>query len=104
MAAHGKPCAGPRQTREAPFAKTAAIYGFNELVNGWHADHIYRHQPQAVECFLLLAFLAYNLFHAFFARNLKPQLRRGRTMAFLVELIAAELYVLPRFSRITAPP
>ena len=79
-------------------------HGFNELVNGWHADHVYRHQPQAVECFLLLAFLAYNLFHAFFALNLKPQLRRGRTMAFLVELIAAELHVLPRFSRITAPP
>jgi hypothetical protein len=79
-------------------------HGFNELVNGWHADHVYRHQPQAIECFLLLAFLAYNLFHAFFALNLKPQLRRGRTMAFWVELIAAELHVLPRFSRITAPP
>jgi hypothetical protein len=79
-------------------------HGFNELVNGWHADHVYRHQSQAVECFLLLAFLAYNLFHAFFALNLKPKLRRDRTMAFLTELMAAELHALPRFFRFTAPP
>ncbi len=46
-------------------------YGFNELVNGWHADHIYKHDPQAIEAFTLLAFLAYNLFHAFLARNIK---------------------------------
>ena len=53
-------------------------YGFNELVNGWHADHIYKHDPQAIEAFTLLAFLAYNLFHAFLARNIKPQLRRAQ--------------------------
>ena len=23
--------------------------GFNELVNGWHADHIYKHEPHAIE-------------------------------------------------------
>ncbi len=47
-------------------------HGFNELVNGWHADHVYRHQSQAIDCFLLLAFsFAYNIFlHAFFALNL----------------------------------
>jgi hypothetical protein len=70
--------------------------GFNELVNGWYADHVYRHQPQAIECFLLLAFLAYNIFHAFFALNLKPELRCGRTMAFWVRLIAAEIHAVPR--------
>ena len=78
--------------------------GFNELVNGWHADHVYRHQPQAIECFLLLAFLAYNIFHAFFALNLKPELRRGRTLAFWVQLIAAEIHALPRLSSTAAPP
>ena len=50
---------------------------FNELVNGWHADHIYKHDPTAIEAFTLLAFLAYNLFHAFLACNLK--LRRVQT-------------------------
>jgi hypothetical protein len=78
--------------------------GFNELVHGWYADHVYRHQPQAIECFLLLAFLAYNIFHAFFALNLKPELRRGRTMAFWVQLIAAEIHALPRLSSTPAPP
>ena len=78
--------------------------GFNELVRGWYADHVYRHQPQAIECFLLLAFLAYNIFHASFALNLKPELRRGRTMAFWVQLIAAEIHALPRLSATPAPP
>ena len=78
--------------------------GFNELVNGWHADHVYRHQSKAIECFLLLAFLAYNLFHAFFALNLKPELRRGRTMAFWVQLIAAEIHAFPRLALLHAPP
>jgi len=78
--------------------------GFNELVNGWHAGHVYRHQSGAIECFLLLAFLAYNLFHAFFALNLKPALRRGRTMAFWVRLIAAEIHALPRLVFPHAPP
>ncbi|MBI3696438.1 MAG: transposase, partial [Acidobacteria bacterium] len=39
-------------------------HGFNELVNQWHADHVYKHDPNAMECFLLVAFLAYNIFHA----------------------------------------
>ena len=79
-------------------------HGFNELVNDWYADHVYRHQSQAIECFLLLAFLAYNLFHAFFALNLKPELRRGRTMEFWVRLIAADLHAVPRFALPHAPP
>ena len=45
----------------------------------------------AIECFLLIAFLAYNIFHAFFALNLKPQIRKGRTQAFWARLMAAEI-------------
>lgn len=66
-------------------------HGFNELVNGWHADHIYRHDPNAIECFLLLAFLACNIFQAFFALNLKPQIRKGRTRALWSALMAAQI-------------
>jgi hypothetical protein len=44
-------------------------YGFNELANEWHSDHIFKHDPGAIECFLLVAFLAYNIFHVFLARN-----------------------------------
>ena len=67
-------------------------YGFNELVNEWHADHVYKHDPHAMECFLLVAFLAYNIFHAFVALNLKSPARSGKTQAFWARLIAAELY------------
>jgi hypothetical protein len=67
-------------------------HGFNELVNGWHADHIYKHEPNAIECFLLIAFLAYNIFQAFFSLNLKPQIRKGRTRVFWSKLMAAEIY------------
>jgi len=67
-------------------------HGFNELVNGWHADHIYKHEPNAIACFLLLAFLAYNIFHAFLLLNLKPPIRRGKSQAFWAHLMAAEIY------------
>lgn len=67
-------------------------HGFNELVTGWHADHVYKHDSNAIECFLLLAFLACNLFQAFFALNLKPQIRTGRTRTFWTRLMAAELH------------
>lgn len=67
-------------------------FGFNELVNGWQADHIYKHESNAIEAFLLLAFLAYNIFHAFLNLNLKPQLREGRPDIYWARLIAAEIY------------
>jgi hypothetical protein len=67
-------------------------HGFNELVNGWHADHVYKHDPNAIECFLLIAFLACNIFHAFFTLNLKPQIRKGRTKVFWSRFMAAEIY------------
>jgi hypothetical protein len=67
-------------------------HGFNDLVNGWHADHIYKHDPNAIECFLLIAFLACNIFHAFLALNLKPQIRKGRTRIFWAKFMAAEIY------------
>lgn len=72
-------------------------HGFNELVNDWHADHVYRHDPRAIECFLLMAFLAYDVFHAFFALNLKPEVRRRKTMAYWIRLIASEIHAVPRF-------
>lgn len=67
-------------------------YGFSELVNEWHSDHLFRHDPNAIECFLLVAFLAYNIFHAFFALNLKPAARKGKPQSFWARLLTAELY------------
>lgn len=65
---------------------------FNELVNAWHADHVYKHSPTAIEACWLLTMLAYNLFEAFINLNLKPQLRNAHTKAHFGCLIAAELY------------
>jgi hypothetical protein len=79
-------------------------YGFNELVNAWHADHVYKHDARAMENFTLVAFLAYNLFHAFLTLNLKPQLRRTRTEAFWACAIAAEIYQDAVNSRAGHPP
>ena len=67
-------------------------YGFNELVTQWQADHVFRHEPKAIECFLLIAFLAYNIFHAFWALSLKPQVKQGTTQLFWATLISAELH------------
>ena len=66
-------------------------YGFNELVNEWHSDHVYKHHPKAIEAFLLVAFLAYNLFHAFWLLNLKPAARHGGTQRYWARLMAREL-------------
>jgi hypothetical protein len=43
-------------------------------------------------------------FHAFFALNLKPELRSDRTIAFWVQLIAAEIHALLRLLLTAAPP
>lgn len=67
-------------------------HGFNELVNEWAADHVYKHDPGAIEAFLLTAFLAFNIYHAFIRLNLKPQIRLGKPQIFWARLIAAELY------------
>jgi hypothetical protein len=67
-------------------------HGFNELVKGWHADHIYKHDPNAIECFLLIAFLTCNILSAFLVLNIKPQVRQGRSRAFWSKLMAAEIY------------
>jgi DDE family transposase len=69
-------------------------YGFNELVNQWHSDHVFKHDSNAIECLLLVVFLAYNIFHAFLALHVKPAARKGKTQVFWARLIAAdgELY------------
>jgi len=65
--------------------------GFNELVNRWHANHVYRHDPTAMLIFVLLAMLCLNVFMAFYCRNLKPEPRRAVTMLHVGKLISTEL-------------
>jgi hypothetical protein len=65
---------------------------FNELVNFWHADHVYKHTPMAIEACWLLTMLAYNLFEAFINLNLKPVLREAHTKEHFGRMIAGEIY------------
>lgn len=67
-------------------------YGFNELVNGWHADHLYKHEANAIEAVLLLICLAFDLYHAFILRSLKPQLRQNKPACYWARLILADLH------------
>jgi len=67
-------------------------HGFNELVEGWHADHVLKHDAAAIECFLLMTFLAFLLFHAFLCLNVKPPLRQGKSKDFWTKVMAAEIY------------
>ncbi len=78
--------------------------GFNELVNRWHADHVYKHEGQAMLVFWLLAMACLNLFLAFYRRNLKPAVRRAASMLHVARRVAGELYAeIPAcFAR--APP
>ena len=64
-------------TLSTALASTARIIGFghqrwdvencalNDLVTPWQADHVFRHEPKAMEGFLPIAFLAYNIFLSF---------------------------------------
>lgn len=66
--------------------------GFNESVNQWHSDHVYKHDPTAILAFWLLTMLVLNVFRAFYLRNLKPQRRRQGSMLHIARCLAAELY------------
>ena len=68
--------------------------GFREMTTDWHADHVYRHHPRAIEAFWLMIMLTINLFRAFWNLNLKPVLRQRHTQAYFVRRMAAELLAL----------
>ncbi|MHB8280348.1 MAG: hypothetical protein ACYDIA_22255 [Candidatus Humimicrobiaceae bacterium] len=66
---------------------------FNETVNTWKADHIYRHSENAIIAFLLL-FTCVNIFNIFHARNIKD--RAIKTMVSLINKINAEFLAIKR--------
>lgn len=66
--------------------------GFNNLVNQWHADHLYRHDGQAILTFILVAFIAINVFEIFHQRALKPALRVQLPRHELARRLLASLY------------
>ena len=66
--------------------------GFNELVNHWNGDHIYRHEPAAIVAFLLMTFLAFNVFQIFYHRNVKAARRHHQDKTHVARLVLADLY------------
>ena len=70
--------------------------GFNEAVNHWSMDHVYRHEPTAMMVLILIGMLATNLLQAFYRRNLKAPLRQRYTLTHITRMIAAALYSTPR--------
>jgi len=67
-------------------------HGFNEGVNGWHLDHVYRHEPTAMLVLALLTMLAMNVLNAFYRLNLKPALQRRMSLQHVARLVASEIY------------
>jgi hypothetical protein len=66
--------------------------GFNELTNQWHADHVYKHAPQAMLVLWLLVMACLTVFLAFYRRNLKPAVRQTASMLHIACRIVSELY------------
>jgi hypothetical protein len=66
--------------------------GFNELVNRWHADHVYRHDGHAMLVLWLMTMLSVNLFTAFYQRGLKPAFQKAHDTLHVTRLLVAELY------------
>lgn len=66
--------------------------GFNETTTRWGADHVYRHHPTAILIFCLMTMLAFNLFYAFFHRNLQPAYRSRYSAQHVARCLAGELY------------
>jgi hypothetical protein len=61
---------------------------FNEIVNTWNGNHVYRHSQNAISAFILFLFIVLNIFNIFFTRNIKEA--RISTKSFLIELVKAE--------------
>ncbi len=76
--------------------------GLNQTTNFWHADHVYKHDATAILGFWLLCMIAFNVFQAFFFKNLQPERRAAASRAHVARQICAELYVALPSSR--SPP
>lgn len=66
--------------------------GFNESVNHYFSDHVYKHEPTAMLNFWLLCMMACNVFRCFYYRNLKRCLRVSHTMLHVAREVQSELY------------
>ena len=66
--------------------------GFNDVVNQWHFDHIFKHTPNAIMTFLLLIMLGHAVFNAFYHCGLHVALRVRLSRHAVARLLLAEFY------------
>jgi hypothetical protein len=62
-------------------------YGYNVQDHFFALDHCFKHAAKAILNFILTLFLASLLAECFLSRNLKPQLRKGMSLAGLARLL-----------------
>lgn len=66
--------------------------GFNETSNRWFADHVYKHDSNAILNFWLICMLAHNLFMCFFYMNLKITRDQRITTLHVAKMFLCEIY------------
>ena len=66
--------------------------GFNEGVNHYSMDHVYRHEPTAMLVLLLLAMVAINLFQTFYRRNCNAAFRGRFSRMDVARMVLVQLY------------
>src|SRR5262249_20382931 len=66
--------------------------GFNQLVNSYEWDHVYKHDERAIEAFCLEAMLAVNLLLAFLRFNIKGGLRNLSKQCW-GRILSAEIHI-----------
>jgi hypothetical protein len=66
--------------------------GFNEPVNHWQSNHVYKHDCVAILNFWMTSLIAYNIFRDFFLLNLKPAVRCRKNMLHFARVLLSELY------------
>ena len=70
---------------------------FNETAGTWNADHIYRHNENAILAFILFLFIAVNIVNIFFHRNIRDG--KIKTKVFLLDMIKASFLLNQRSLR-----
>ena len=66
--------------------------GFNTLVNQWHFDHVFRHEPNAMAVFMLAILLAHIVFQAFYCCNLHPAVRSRLCLQTVADALRLAFY------------
>jgi len=64
---------------------------FNVLVNHWHMDHCYKHEPNAIIAFLLTLFIGFIFVQSFYHLNLKNSMRSQFTIISITRQLYSSL-------------